>query len=432
MQSISRLFAAICLATFVLFGLGTFNTAQAQWEYARFENMHPDTVYLMPDEHFHHYQACIVSDFMSNGIVTFELDVYKDYLIDDQQAFNFFGCDTDYLNQCGSIIEDDQPREYHANWVANNEGIGVFTSFIMQFNNELPVGAQTSYLAGVNGYVLDYNNDFQLFNDYLNQVVISTDGIKGDANGDGSVTSADVEIIQEYCFAWWDHQDWRYHDGINVGRSLMLFSYPTLLDAYLINLWLINPNDPLVVNLGIGELISATAYGYGGNNVVQPAPYTISQVWNELTISTDGLAAFVFGNLPDGTHWQAASWTSNGSTTFQLPDGLQNMRIEAVTLEGATSIEAPLEKPMAFSLEQNYPNPFNPTTTIDFNLQSADHVSLKVYDLNGQLVATLADSPMSAGQHSVKFDANNLASGTYIYELTAGNKTEAKKMILMK
>jgi len=314
--------------------------------------------------------------------------------------------------------------------VADNQGLGVFTSFIIQFNNELPVGSQTGYIAGVNGYVLDYNNDFQLFYDYLSQTVISIDGVKGDANGDGEVTSADVEIIQEYCFAWWNHQDWRYqNDGINVGRSLMLFSYPTLLDAYLINLWLINPNDPLVVNLGIGELISSTAYG---NSSVQPAPHTISQVWNELTISTDGLAAFVFGNLPDGTHWQAASWTSNSSATFQLPADLQNMRVEAVSLEGATDINMPVTMPQTCELQQNYPNPFNPSTTIDFSLQSASQTSLKVYNLNGDLVTTLADGTMSAGQHSVHFDASAMASGTYIYTLTTNGQSQTHKMILMK
>jgi len=430
MQSIFRLIAAAFVAIVIVLSFGNFNTAQAQWEYARFEDTQPDTAYVLPDEVFHHYQPCIVSDFMSNGIVTFELNVYKGDLVDNEQPFSFAGCDTSYLNQCGSIIFDDRPREYHANWVADNQGLGVFTSFIIQFNNELPVGSQTGYIAGVNGYVLDYNNDFQLFYDYLSQTVISIDGVKGDANGDGEVTSADVEIIQEYCFAWWNHQDWRYqNDGINVGRSLMLFSYPTLLDAYLINLWLINPNDPLVVNLGIGELISSTAYG---NSSVQPAPHTISQVWNELTISTDGLAAFVFGNLPDGTHWQAASWTSNSSATFQLPADLQNMRVEAVSLEGATDINMPVTMPQTCELQQNYPNPFNPSTTIDFSLQSASQTSLKVYNLNGDLVTTLADGTMSAGQHSIAFDGSAMASGTYIYELKTNNKIEAKKMILMK
>jgi Secretion system C-terminal sorting domain len=85
-----------------------------------------------------------------------------------------------------------------------------------------------------------------------------------------------------------------------------------------------------------------------------------------------------------------------------------------------------------FRLAQNYPNPFNPSTTISFNLKSAGKVALDVYNTLGQKVATVINKNMEAGQHQVKFDASNLASGVYLYKLTSGNLTQTRKMMLMK
>lgn len=93
--------------------------------------------------------------------------------------------------------------------------------------------------------------------------------------------------------------------------------------------------------------------------------------------------------------------------------------------------------PDGFELEQNYPNPFNPTTTIKFSLPEAEDVLLEVYNINGQRVKTLIDEYKSAGQHSVIWDATNsngekVASGIYLYRLTAGEVTTSKKMSLLK
>jgi DNA-binding beta-propeller fold protein YncE len=86
----------------------------------------------------------------------------------------------------------------------------------------------------------------------------------------------------------------------------------------------------------------------------------------------------------------------------------------------------------SYELSQNYPNPFNPTTNITFTLPEASNVSLIVYDAIGQEVATLVNSEMSAGKFTVQFDAGNLASGTYVYELRAGSNVITNKMMLMK
>ena len=85
-----------------------------------------------------------------------------------------------------------------------------------------------------------------------------------------------------------------------------------------------------------------------------------------------------------------------------------------------------------FTLSQNYPNPFNPTTVIQYTLPKQEHVTLIVYNLIGQQVTTLVDEEISAGTHKVTFNADNLASGIYIYRLIGNSVNITKKMILMK
>ncbi|MCF7832149.1 MAG: T9SS type A sorting domain-containing protein [Candidatus Marinimicrobia bacterium] len=97
-----------------------------------------------------------------------------------------------------------------------------------------------------------------------------------------------------------------------------------------------------------------------------------------------------------------------------------------------TAIGSDRYVPYGFSLEQNYPNPFNPTTSISFNILENLEVSVDVYDLAGAKVATVYNGYMEAGSHNMTFDASDLASGTYVYQLTAGNNTVSRKITLVK
>lgn len=85
-----------------------------------------------------------------------------------------------------------------------------------------------------------------------------------------------------------------------------------------------------------------------------------------------------------------------------------------------------------FKLSQNYPNPFNPSTNINFTIPAASNVQLDVFNLLGQKVATLIDGQRLAGNHTIRFDASNLASGMYFYMLRAGDITLQRKMTLIK
>ncbi len=85
-----------------------------------------------------------------------------------------------------------------------------------------------------------------------------------------------------------------------------------------------------------------------------------------------------------------------------------------------------------YSLSQNYPNPFNPSTQINFSLAENGFVSLIVFNMLGQKVATLISREMTSGVHNFNFDASNLSSGIYFYTLKSANFSATKKMILMK
>jgi hypothetical protein len=90
------------------------------------------------------------------------------------------------------------------------------------------------------------------------------------------------------------------------------------------------------------------------------------------------------------------------------------------------------QRPAVFTLHQNYPNPFNPTTNIRYTLPEAGPVRLEVFDITGRRVAVLSDQVMSAGSHTITFDAAGLAGGVYLYRFSSNGQTKVRKMLLIK
>jgi flagellar hook assembly protein FlgD len=89
--------------------------------------------------------------------------------------------------------------------------------------------------------------------------------------------------------------------------------------------------------------------------------------------------------------------------------------------------------PAEYALEQNYPNPFNPSTTIEFSLpEDVSNVTLSIYNALGEKVAELVSGSMVAGKYQYQWDAQNVATGMYIYELRSDNFVSVKKMLLLK
>ncbi len=121
--------------------------------------------------------------------------------------------------------------------------------------------------------------------------------------------------------------------------------------------------------------------------------------------------------------------------------GAVSYRLKQIDFDGTSSYSAIVEteilKPSTFELSQNYPNPFNPSTSIKFGLAVDSKVTMKVFNILGQEVATLLNGNLSAGNHSVKFEAGSLQSGVYFARIDAAGVdgssfSSVKKMTLSK
>jgi hypothetical protein len=97
-----------------------------------------------------------------------------------------------------------------------------------------------------------------------------------------------------------------------------------------------------------------------------------------------------------------------------------------------TGVEQDQTRPLEFALGQNFPNPFNPSTSISYSVAQTGWVSLKIFDMLGREVATLANEEKSPGTHKLTWNGSNTPSGAYFYKLIAGGKTETRKMQLIK
>jgi hypothetical protein len=120
-----------------------------------------------------------------------------------------------------------------------------------------------------------------------------------------------------------------------------------------------------------------------------------------------------------------------------LNEGKYSYRLKQVDFNGSyeysKTVEVDYNVISGFKLAQNYPNPFNPTTTIRFSFDKGTFAELKVFDVLGNEVATLFNETADAGKtYKVNFNASSLGSGVYYYRLSGDNKTEIKKMIVLK
>jgi hypothetical protein len=166
-------------------------------------------------------------------------------------------------------------------------------------------------------------------------------------------------------------------------------------------------------------------------------------VYRSATGETD--AAAIIANpanligLTGGPRFTSTGISQSSGYTYVVTalsrNNVESAPSNVLSVPSATGLES-REIAEGYSLSQNFPNPFNPTTVISFTLGTQALASvqtrLAVYDALGREVAILVDEPMSAGSHSVTFDAGQLASGVYIYVLTSGDVRLTHTMTLVK
>jgi len=144
-----------------------------------------------------------------------------------------------------------------------------------------------------------------------------------------------------------------------------------------------------------------------------------------------------------GSHnWSSAAENSNNENTLIIRDGnvanqyLQEFAARYYQFGGMdpilVGVDQPESSPARFALEQNYPNPFNPETVIEFEVGSPGIVTITVYDILGRLVKTIMDEPLQSGRYKVPFRAQSLASGVYLYRLSAHGMNLQRRMVVLK
>jgi hypothetical protein len=122
------------------------------------------------------------------------------------------------------------------------------------------------------------------------------------------------------------------------------------------------------------------------------------------------------------------------ATDFGLNESKYSNETSVLTSVGDNKSNA---IPTEFGLAQNYPNPFNPTTYINYQLPTSTHVTITIYNTNGQEIKTLVSQDMKAGYHVIAWDGTNNAgqnvtSGLYFYQMKAGSFSDMKKMMLVR
>jgi len=133
-------------------------------------------------------------------------------------------------------------------------------------------------------------------------------------------------------------------------------------------------------------------------------------------------------------------WTDEIGMLYRDIDGWITDVLKGCVINGkvygdtnyVTSVREDDVTEMKYELYQNYPNPFNPITSIEYSIPLDSHVSLKVYDILGNEVATLVNESILPGSYQVSFDASGLASGVYFYRLQTGIYSQSRKMIILK
>ncbi|MFQ6677399.1 MAG: FlgD immunoglobulin-like domain containing protein [Fidelibacterota bacterium] len=201
------------------------------------------------------------------------------------------------------------------------------------------------------------------------------------------------------------------------------------------------------VDPATGYTVDMTGYSLVLDSADQVDPPTGSEVYNVMIhgqAGNGGKSAFLaFDAMALNTipsyHWIGASYFKvhiSGSPDANMPENASPLIQAYEDLNAIVSVENDV-RPDAFSLKGNYPNPFNPTTNISFNLDVRSDVTVTVYSLLGEEVATIHNGAMQAGLQSVKWNGTDsqgiqVASGVYIYRVEAQNRALTGKMMFLK
>jgi len=193
------------------------------------------------------------------------------------------------------------------------------------------------------------------------------------------------------------------------------------------------PGDTMTAGANVMTFndIYVTYSDNGGLTWAAPQNLTNTHTWDELypELSETGNTPTSFKIKFQATRGPGSQSFTDAAPTYRVYQAYKSFNPASIGINEISS-----EIPSKYSLQQNYPNPFNPVTKIRFNISKTTKVTLKVYNLLGQLVNTIVNNEsVNPGVKEVSFDGSNLSSGIYFYSLvTSDGYKETKKMSLVK
>jgi hypothetical protein len=221
--------------------------------------------------------------------------------------------------------------------------------------------------------------------------------------------------VRLYAWIWYSTGE---SDTVDWGNYYLVKQFPQIGDTWPIHMddyGRARCTDTLTLQVPAGTFLTYE---------VECRDTVTNELWGTLYLAEGiGLVAYNAG----GNNGALTSYVHvGGSGCWPLAVG----NIWHYGVDGITPV--PGTPPRRYALLSSSPNPFNPSTTLSFELRAASHVSLKVYDTAGRLVATLTDGLMLAGTHRATFDGSRLASGIYLARLQAGEFTATQKLVMLK
>jgi hypothetical protein len=247
----------------------------------------------------------------------------------------------------------------------------------------------------------------------------------------------------------WDNETlstYTYDPNGNMMSFLIQTSANGQWTNYMIDMYTYDANGKMLTDLLKASTNGAWMNGVfttytidpNGNMVNELIQEWLNGLWTNYRQSTFTYDALGNERTGNNTMWSGSSWVpADYNFSLAVSGSTYNSTGYRIIISWilANTTDVPSDRSTIvkdYSLSQNYPNPFNPSTTISFRLPSKSFVSLKVFDIMGREVATIASEELSAGAYTRQWNAAKLSSGIYFYRLQAGNYLETKKLILLK
>ena len=369
----------------------------------------------------------------------------------------------DYINPWGGMVIDNN-KDCDSLIFVNNTFFNV-SSYIVLTNraisNYVLFDHNTIFINTINGFFMPYITDARITNnliygyvsmgqlpeeifggwyDWDNQIcgIASITTVDPNKLADAGLTKADREVIYENNGYAWPSAFTDYWNSIDTMEATVWMNERTK------GMYSDKSTYPLLYEGGNLEADPGFEDASMVSTIVAKELEFVKAFRNDGLSGTGGIDRTY---VPDGEYWDVAwplpenlkytNTTLLTKATGSFPVGDLNWYPDKKA-EWVEWCKTDIRKddnasvPSEYKLSQNYPNPFNPTTEINFSIPASGNVSLAVYNVLGQKVATLVNKELTAGAYKYQFDASNLTSGIYFYKLQANNYSQVRKMLLLK